>query len=326
MSTPTQPLSPNSSPSSQTTDLATLPPSGLKPASPDMIDLPPGKVLSEASALALARSRPVRWIVIAGPVGAGKTTLVTSLYDLFQWNKVPNYIFAGSSTLPAFEERCFWSRLDSGREEEDTQRTVYEPVPKFLHLGVASREEPKRHVDFLITDVSGEMFQRARDNTSECMELKFLHRASHLVLLLDSKRALRVDKKWAMAQEGRDILRSCLDSEVLSRDCVVWVLWSKFDYFIQAGDRPEDKEFRDRIDKTFREAFQHRIGNLKFGNIAVRPTKARQLGFGNGMTQLLDGWVNDSPIDAPMNLSPTLTGNRESERFEQRHFADNAES
>ena len=30
------------------------------------------------------------------PVGSGKTTLLTSLYELFQWNKVPNYIFAGS--------------------------------------------------------------------------------------------------------------------------------------------------------------------------------------------------------------------------------------
>src|SRR5580698_7970222 len=73
---------------------------------PEFIDLPQGKELNDLAALDLAKSRPVQWIVLAGPTDSGKTTLLTSLYELFQWRKVEGYAFAGSMTLPAFEERC----------------------------------------------------------------------------------------------------------------------------------------------------------------------------------------------------------------------------
>src|SRR5208283_2750578 len=69
---------------------------------PEYIDLPNGKELNESAALDLARSRPVQWIVLAGPSDSGKTTFLTSLYELFQWREVEGYAFAGSITLPAF--------------------------------------------------------------------------------------------------------------------------------------------------------------------------------------------------------------------------------
>src|SRR5437660_50697 len=77
-----------------------------KEKTPEFIDLPQGKELSDLAALDLAKSRSVQWIVLAGPVDSGKTTLLTSLYELFQWRRVEGYAFAGSNTLPAFEERC----------------------------------------------------------------------------------------------------------------------------------------------------------------------------------------------------------------------------
>src|SRR5205085_5639270 len=101
----------------------------------EYIDLPKGKELNESAALNLAKSRPVQWIVLAGPSDSGKTTLLTSLYELFQWRKVEGYAFAGSNTLPAFEERCYLSRRDSGNVTPHTPRTRYKgPHPEYLHL------------------------------------------------------------------------------------------------------------------------------------------------------------------------------------------------
>ena len=67
----------------------------------DLIHLPRGRELTEVAAAALAVSRPVRLIVFTGPVDTGKTTLLTSLYEMFQWGHVSGYRFAGSATLRA---------------------------------------------------------------------------------------------------------------------------------------------------------------------------------------------------------------------------------
>lgn len=69
---------------------------------PDVIDLPSGNELDASVAAELQGAQLVRVIVVAGPVGAGKTTLITTLHDLFQTGKIDGYAFAWSRTLPAF--------------------------------------------------------------------------------------------------------------------------------------------------------------------------------------------------------------------------------
>ena len=298
----------------------TLPPTSATTGS-EIIDLPRGKELSESQAVALARSHPVRWIVIAGPVGSGKTTLVTSLYELFQWNKVPNYMFAGSDTLPAFEERCYLSRTASDNVEADTARTIYSPVPTYLHLKTFSAKPPHQFSELLFTDVSGEMFEHARDSTDACKELTFLRRARHFLLLLDSKRSLLFDRRWAMVEEAKTLLQSCLDSKMLANDCAVRVLWSRYDYFVEAGDTHEHHAFREEVVAGFEAAFKHRIGDLKFGEVAARPTKAPKVGFGNGVVDLFVEWVSNSREATEMTLVPKSAGVRESEMFGERHFS-----
>jgi hypothetical protein len=319
----TGPLQPNdpSKPAAPAVGDSTAPTPATPTSASEIIDLPRGKELSESLALALARSRPLRWVVVAGPVGAGKTTLVTSLYELFQWNRVPEYVFAGSETLPAFEERCYLARTASENLEPETGRTIYDPIPTYLHLRVAALKLPRRFSELVFTDVSGEMFEHARDSTAACKELTFLRRARHFLLLLDSKRSLVLDKRWAMVEEAKALLQSCLDSEMLAHDCAVRVLWSRFDYFVQAGDTTEHQEFRKDVATGFQASFGHRISDFKFGEIAARPTRAPKLGFGKGVVNLFDEWVSDSPQATEMNLLPKSGGTRESEMFGQRHFA-----
>jgi energy-coupling factor transporter ATP-binding protein EcfA2 len=292
----------------------------------EIINLPRGKELSESLALTLARSRPVRWVVVAGPVGSGKTTLLTSLYELFQWNRVPEYMFAGSETFPAFEERCYLSRTASENVEAETARTIYDPVPTYLHLRVAAAKPPRRFTDLLLTDVSGEMFEHARDSTGACKELTFLRRARNFLLLLDSKRSLLLDKRWAMVEEAKTLLQSCLDSKMLANDCAVRILWSRFDYFMQDGDTSEHKEFRKDVATGFQAAFGHRVTDFKFAEIAARPTRAPQLGYGKGVVNLFEEWVTESPQTREMDLLPKIDGTRESEMFGKRHFASGEKS
>lgn len=292
----------------------------------EIVDLPRGKELSESMALALARSRPVRWVVVAGPVGSGKTTLLTSLYELFQWNRVPEYLFAGSETLPAFEERCYLSRTASENAEPQTARTIYDPVPTYLHLRVAAAKPVRRFTDLVFTDVSGEMFEHARDSTIACQELTFLRRARHFLLLLDSNRSLLLEKRWAMIEEAKTLLQSCLDSKMLANDCAVRILWARFDYFVQAGDTADHRGFRKDVVTEFQAAFGDRVGDFKFAEIAARPTRAPQLGFGKGVLNLFEEWVTENPDAREMDLLPKMAGTRESEMFGRRHFATGEKS
>jgi hypothetical protein len=305
---------------------AKLPPSETvsAPSVLDLIDLPNGKEFNEVIAARLAASRPVRLVVFAGEVDCGKTTLLTSLYELFQWNRVPEYCFAGSNTLPAFEQRCYLGRMDSENTTPDTQRTPYNgPDPHYLHMRIVSVSSPRNSSDFLFTDVSGEMFEHARNSTDECKQLIFLQRASDFLLLLDGEKCVRADERHSVVQKSKTLIQSCLDCKMLSNYCVVNVVWTKFDYFDADANKEANTEFRTEVVRDFRTTFEHRLACLKFSEVAARPTKAPHLGFGNGVAALLNGWMTTRPQFAKLDVLPNApVGTRESELFGLRHFAD----
>src|SRR5260370_38928063 len=76
------------------------------------------------------------------------------------------------------------------------------------------------------------MFEHARDFTAECKEMIFLKRANHFLLFLDSAKGIQEAKRWAIVEDGRALLRSCADSGMIAANCVVNVVWSRFDYFV----------------------------------------------------------------------------------------------
>ena len=292
----------------------------------DVINLPEGKALNDIAALELAKSRPIQWIVLAGPTDSGKTTVLTSLFELFQWNKVKGYRFAGSETLPAFEERCYLSRRDSGNEVAHTRRTHYEwNDPEYLHLRIRSTTGLRPFTDFLFADVSGEMFEHARDSVPQCKELLFLKRAHHFLLFLDSARAVQQNNRWAVAEDGKALLQSCIDSEMVWENCVVNVVWSRFDYFKAKEAEHHHQVFRKEVEEEFRKTFSQFGSRLKFSETAARPLEAPDLHTGHGVQALLDQWAT-APLEMKASeLFPTsFAGTRESELFATRHFSTTA--
>lgn len=292
-------------------------------SAPDFINLPLGKELNDDGAQALAKSRPVEWIVLGGPSDSGKTTLLTSLYELFQWNKVKGHAFAGSITLPGFEERCYLSRRDSGNPKPHTRRTPYEgPDPKYLHLRTRSNSQLRQFTDFLFTDVSGEMFDHARDSVPECKKMYFLKRAHHLLLFLDSGKAVQTTKRWRIVEDTKALLRSCMDSEMIWEKCIVSVVWSRFDYFMAKDMEPDHSQFRNDAEEEFRRAFSKLGSRLKFSEVAARPLEVPELHIGHGVQALFDEWAA-TPLEMKADdLFPTsFSGARESELFGARHFS-----
>lgn len=318
-------------PENQTLGTPPVPPAGTKspvqpvaPAVPEFIILPAGTELNEAQAQTMASGRPVRLIVIAGAADCGKTTLLTSLYELFQAGPIQANQFAGCDTLPAFEKRCHLSRVDSENEEPDTLRTAYDgPHPEYLHVKIQDVAAGASHIDFLFTDVSGEMFEHARNSTDECKKLTFLRRASHLLVFLDCEKAVHPEKRWGMVQDAKSLLQSFLDSDMLESACFVTVVWAKCDYFEAAKDKTPMNEFVKHVEDDFNASFSDRIPNFKFHRTAARPTRFPNLKMGYGVKELLGDWIVNWPQGRIMHLEPPVEngGQRESELFSRRHSA-----
>ena len=98
-----------------------------------LLDLPHGNGLSAAETVAITRRALTSVVLFAGTAGCGKTTLLASLYLLFQRGPFAGYNFAGSDTLVGFEERVSLARTASGRDAPTTPRTR---VSEYLHLRV----------------------------------------------------------------------------------------------------------------------------------------------------------------------------------------------
>jgi hypothetical protein len=169
------------------------------------------------------------------------------------------------------------------------------------------------------------MFEHARDSTTECKEMIFLRRANHFLLLLDSEKGVQSDKRWAMVEDGRGLLRSCVDSDMIGADCMVNIVWSRFDYFIAEGANDEHLLFRTQVEKELRGTFGRLIPNLTFSEVTARPLKAPELGVGHGVPSLFKQWVTASAGIKELDLFPkSYSGARESELFGARHFSSAA--
>jgi hypothetical protein len=292
---------------------------------PDVIDLPTGNELDDLEAAKLQAAQLVRLIVVAGPVGAGKTTLITTLHDLFQTGKIGDHGFAWSRTLPAFERRCHLSRIASERSAPDTERTKFGEV-RYLHTQISGPELRDNLLDLLFTDVSGESFELARDSISECQRLHFLKMADHFLLLIDCKKIIDRKKRNQVVHDAMMLLRSCRDSGMLSASCFVNVLWTKYDY-VAAADNGEHASFLEKATQEFQKQFGSRVGRLSFRKVAARPECVEGLEFGYGLPELLQEWATESPRNRTMDLLPDeQLGSRESEKFLQRHFNSESDS
>ncbi len=89
----------------------------------DVYQLPAGSALAMEDTYSITSSEESKFIVLVGPSACGKTTLVTSLYQLFQKEPLGGFYFAGSQTLQGFEQRAFFTRTSSKLSNPQTLKT-----------------------------------------------------------------------------------------------------------------------------------------------------------------------------------------------------------
>ena len=289
----------------------------VRTSSPEFIDLPSGEALTPQQAGEVTRNDLSKVIIIAGPYGSGKTTILTALYEAFLDAPFANFLFRGSKTLIGFERRAHLGREESTQTTSETAHTSVREGVVFLHLDIAVGDPgTTEHKHMLLSDISGELFKRLRDSSDAVTQLEALKRTDHLCLVIDGGKIADRGLRHVARNDSRSILRSILEAGVISKQTVVDVAFTKWDLIVQSQSKSGTHELKDFIADT-RTALNELASDyeVRFHEVAARPT-SELVPFAHGLPTLLRSWF--TPISGhPLGRQLTLTNDpsREIARF-----------
>jgi hypothetical protein len=279
------------------------------------ISLPDGYELSLESTFEITRGSSARLIVLAGEADAGKTTLISCVFEQFSEGMYAEHKIAWSDTVLAFERICYRSRISSEAEKADTVRTKG-LSPRFFHLQLQNNESGN-FVDLLVTDVSGEAYRRALNNQDDALSLSFIKRADVFVLLLDGERLASKELRQDAFRRGLLLLKALLQANVISSQCSVLVLVAKYDLIVPGEVDKNTSQFVEYVEAEYQKFGDENFTDFKILRVASRPKAGSSLEYGFGIEALLKDWVKEH-AETIMDFKPKadpISTERESARY-----------
>ncbi len=283
-----------------------------------LVDLPRGEGYQIDGADEITTRSPTNVILFAGTAECGKTTLLASLYLLFQKGPFCGYSFCGSKTLVGFEKRVHNARLASRLAKPKTERSK---VSELLHLRIGKTDKSAPPRDVLLCDLWGEDFREARDSIEGCKRLPIISRADSLVVLVDGGRLSKLDRRQQAKSDPIALLRNVIDCQMIGELADIDIVHTKWDDVEASADRADTEQFAEHVDQEIKRLFLSRVGRLRFTRIAAHALDgSRPLGF--GVDELFKRWVERDPGAARVRvrLAPEPPQASEYDRFLARAF------
>lgn len=254
---------------------------------PDTYQINSGEALSRDKFYTIAAKESTKMLLLLGPVASGKTTIETSLYQLFQEKPVENYYFAGSRSLQGFEQRAYYTRIKSKGSLPDTPRTKVDEEPTFLHLRLWNRDNDAT-TNLIFWDISGEAFSENIGKVDSVKkEFSFAERADFVIGIIDGEKLCNKKTKNSVVSEIIQLLRTFLDSGVLGEGCVLQIVFSKYDLLIKEENYAEIIE---RAKNQINGYLEELSANIEYYCVAAMPSSAKDIQVGYGLSELLQRW------------------------------------
>lgn len=251
----------------------------------DVVLLPRGLALSPAETYPITSRENSNFTVIIGGAGCGKTTLVTSLYQMFLKGSFGNYLFAGSQTLSAFEDRAFHTRLKSNRKNPETPRTERNSLDSILHLRLS---KDGRKVNLLLSDFSGEDYNDIIANIDAVKDnFGIISSAQKLMLVIDGERLLSIRYRREEVQKVMDIFQTIYDANLLNPTSKTLIAISKYDLIKKDQNEAKIRLYINNILPQFREKFSSIANNISFCEVAAMPANENNVAMGYGLDKVL---------------------------------------
>lgn len=266
--------------------------------------IPGADTLTLDDASRLLRKAGGRVIAVIGPKGAGKTSLIASLYDLFQEGPVAGVEFARSETLHAFEQACHDARAVSRRNVPDMERTPLGEV-RFYHLDVATSSACDA-LTLLLGDRAGEEFRLAADNVPEATTFPEIIRADIITLLVDGQRLADTTARHNLRNEIIMILQALNDGGALSRRQRLVMVLTKLDAVLASPHQERAHTDFASLQNQITNLFGHAFDRIDVSKVAASP-KTGALPRGTGVSDVIEFWAAAamSPVATPPPLPPS---------------------
>jgi Double-GTPase 2 len=226
----------------------------------------PGRApLDTSEARTFAQRGTCMVVALAGMPECGKTSLLARLHQMFQAGSVAEFDFAGSRSLPLFEEMNWRATIESCEPEIKMTRSSSQTDNSFLHLAVRSSGDGAR-VELLLNDIAGDTFEKAVAAQSICEKLVALARADHLVVLVDGAALAAPTLRYYQVEQVRDFLQRVLQGGRCGVQTALHIVISKLDKL------RGHEAVADEMETNFRGLLRATVGSLNFWRIAARPT------------------------------------------------------
>ncbi len=256
---------------------------------PGCIPLPSGRALSLQETYDVMASENTALVVLVGPSGCGKTTIEATLYQMFQRGKVSNYAFAGSKTIQGYEDRSFYTRINSKQNIATTPRTNLGSQELFLHLRLFD-DNKKRKFNYLFADLSGEDIHANMANTESIVQhIPFLKFADSLAVILDGERLADKHQRNGVIEEVFTMIRTIFDAGLYTASTKVQLVISKYDKF-KLTDECSTSHFIELKVQELSSLIQNYIEIVTLHKVAAMP-KDKSFDVGFGLNDLLLAWA-----------------------------------
>lgn len=250
--------------------------------------LPQADLLSIEEAEELLRWRPTNIVTVIGERDAGKTTLITEIYERYLRGPFAGRKFAHSRTLLGFERKGFLARLKSGGPKADTERTSKAEGLKFFHLGLVS--EHGARTDLLISERAGESYREARSDPTKSRDFVELAKARTLVFVLDGERvALDKTRNEAFAAV-RGLVRAFSDAGSVSTQAEMQIVTTKFDLLKRPG-LEHAIEALTAFEERMVQANTTRFVRVSCSRVAAR-AETEEFGPAWGVAEVMQAWLD----------------------------------
>ncbi|HAB62502.1 MAG TPA: hypothetical protein DCE48_17700 [Lachnospiraceae bacterium] len=252
------------------------------------IKLPHGLALTVAETYPITASEVSKTIILIGPFDSGKTTIETTIYQLFQRKPFAGLYFAGSQSLFGYEERSFYTRLESKKETATTPRTSRFADEIFLHLKLYD-SATKTKTNYLFGDISGEEIYSHLGNVETISEkMPYLKSADSYVFILDGKQLADRNKRNGAIDQAYNMARTIFDAKLYSSSTRVQVLISKYDIL----KKNDDANMEITIDKRLQsivDLLKKYVSEVTVHKVAAMPEQG-DFEVGYGLEELLSTW------------------------------------
>ena len=285
-----------------------------------------GEALNSREIYGIAAKESAKMIVLVGPVASGKTTMETSLYQLFQNSPVNDFYFAGSYSLQGFEQRSFYTRIKSKGNEPQTQRTSLETNLEgghaFLHIRLWNKGN-NIISNLILADISGEAFANHNGQINDVkISFPFIERADFIAGILDGEKLCNSKTRNSTVAEIVEMVRTFRDADLITDGCALQIIFSKYDIFSKVADY-------DSILQKIKQQIEARLSalftDIEYYNVAAMPNTVDEFRVGYGLEDLLRGWVRKQSGKSAMKMDEPFSELTEYDRLYYKFLGESDE-